>query len=221
METQCLDFLLQAGTAAVSDVFDTMKQVPPVLANSLAPVLGEGVGFAGPAYTIAGEMSAWDGSGDRSKLLAIDEMVPGVVAVWAGTDIHGVCCFGDLLAGAMKARGCVGAVVDGGVRDVNILKSLGLPMLARYVSPAQAIGRWRVTSHQESVTVRGAVEEWVTVNPGDIIVCDADGAVVVPSGALQEVADRLGSWTEAETGARKEILSGMPLLAALDKYGHL
>ncbi len=216
-----LSILLESGTSAISDVFDVLQLSPPVLDNSLNPISDKGRSFAGPAYTVSGEMSAWQGHGDSSKLLAIDEMTSGVVAVWAGTDIRGVCCFGDLLAGAMKARGCLGVVVDGGVRDVGTLRNLGLPILARYVSPAQAIGRWRVTSHQEPVFVRGAVEEWVNVVPGDTIVADEDGAIVVPGSIQREVVDRLRDWTSAEIGARKDILAGMPLLKALEKYGHL
>ena len=90
-----LKSLLQAGTAVISDVFDTMGHLPPVLDNSLFPVPGPGTRFIGPAYTITGESQRWSGSGDRRKLAAIDAMVPNVVPVWAGNDIQGVCCFGD------------------------------------------------------------------------------------------------------------------------------
>ena len=137
--------LLGAGTAAIADVFDAMNQVPLVADNRIAFLDGGNGGFAGPAYTITGESFRWSGSGDRAKLEAIDLMPEGVVAVWAGTDMRGVCCFGDLLATAMKARGVGGVVVDGGVRDTAFIKQLGLPVMARYRTPAQAIGRWHVT----------------------------------------------------------------------------
>ena len=109
-----LNALLEAGTAVISDVFDTMDLLPPILDNALFPIPGPGVRFIGPAYTITGESHRWSGGGDQAKLAAIDAMVPGVVPVWAGNDIQGVCCFGDLLSEAMKARGCAGVVVDGG-----------------------------------------------------------------------------------------------------------
>jgi len=217
-----LQTLLEAGTAVIADVFDTMGQLPPVLDNALFPIPETGGCFIGPAYTVSGESHQDSVTGDRAKLAAIDEMSPGVVPVWAGNDnIRGVCCFGDLLATAMKARGCVGVVVDGGVRDLAYLRTLGLPMLVRYRTPAQAIGRWRVVERQVPVQVRGALADWVTINPGDIIVADEDGAIIVPADLAAAIAVQVAAWAATETDAREEIRNGLPLLAALDKYGHL
>jgi regulator of RNase E activity RraA len=211
--------LRSAGTAVISDVFDSMQLAPPVLDNGLRPI-GAAVAFAGPAYTITGESACFEG-GDRKKLSAIDTMPVGIVAVWASMDAKGVCCFGDLLASAMRARGCIAAVVDGGVRDTAFLEECGMPVVARYQTPAQGIGRWRVTASQVPVMVRGALEEWLRVTPGDIVVGDADGLVVVPQPLLGEVTAKVLEWSRSETGARADIIGGMPLLEALKKYGHL
>ncbi len=213
------DELKTAGTAVISDVFDSMQMLPPVLSNELRPV-GKSAVFAGPAYTITGHAEVWVG-GDRAKLGAIDAMPAGVVALWAGTDAKGVCCFGDLLASAMRVRGCVAAVVDGGVRDAAFLEACGMPVVSRYVTPAQGIGRWRVTGAQVPVKVRGALVEWVEVAPGDIVVGDADGVVAIPSALLEIVTEKVIAWANSDTGARTEIQNGLPLLEALAKYGHL
>lgn len=211
--------LKAAGTAVIADVFDSMKIVPPVLDNALRPV-GADSTFAGAAYTIVGESGEWVG-GDRAKLAAIDAMPAGVVALWASMDAKGVCCFGDLLASAMKARGCTAAVVDGGVRDAQFLRQCGMPVVSRYLTPAQGIGRWRVTAAQTTVKVRGALAEWIEVAPGDILVGDADGVIAVPGSLLESVTERVILWSDSETNAREEIRNGLPLLAALEKYGHL
>jgi regulator of RNase E activity RraA len=211
--------LKSAGTAVISDVFDSMQLVPPVLDNRLRP-LGTFATFAGPAYTITGKSEVYKG-GDRAKLQAIDNMSPGIVALWSSMDAQGVCCFGDLLASAMLARGCVSAVVDGGVRDVAFLEGCGMPVLSRYQTPAQGIGRWRVTGYQIPVQVRGALEEWLTVSPGDILVGDADGVIAIPQRLLEEVTTKVITWSQSESKARTEIINGLPLLAALEKYGHL
>jgi 4-hydroxy-4-methyl-2-oxoglutarate aldolase len=213
--------LLHAGTSLVADVFDERGLPPPVLDHALLPVTSETVGFAGRAYTITGRSERWTEGGDRAKLQAIDEMVPGTVPVWAGNDIHGVCCFGDLLAEAMKARGCSGVVVDGGVRDVASLKQIGLPIVSRYRTPAQGIGRWRVTAHQVEVRLRGALGEPVTVLPDDVVLADEDGVVVVPRGIAEAIAHRVAEIRAGESAAREDIRGGMPLLEALDRYGHL
>jgi 4-hydroxy-4-methyl-2-oxoglutarate aldolase len=214
-----LDSLKAAGTAVISDVFDSLQLVPPVLDNSLRPI-GASSTFAGPAYTITGAAEIFTG-GDRAKLLAIDNMPPGVVALWSSMDAKGVCCFGDLLASAMLARGCIAAVVDGGVRDTSFLEGCGMPVVARYQTPAQGIGRWRVTASQVPVRVRGALEDWLIVSPADIIVGDADGLIVIPHQLLEQVTARVTAWSQSESKARSEIIAGLPLLAALEKYGHL
>ncbi|MGD8371297.1 MAG: RraA family protein [Syntrophobacterales bacterium] len=216
-----LKSLSQAGTAVIADIFDTLGRLPPVLDNSLFPIPGPGVRFAGPAYTISGESQSWSGRGDRDKLAAIDGMPAGVVAVWAGNDIRGVCCFGDLLATAMKARGCAGVVVDGGVRDLAYLRGLDLPMMARYRTPAQSIGRWRVIARQEPIRVRGSLEDWVTVAPGDVVLADDDGVIVVPAVLLDQIAAKAVEWASKDSRAREDISKGTPLLEALDTYGHL
>ena len=219
--TNPIQSLMEAGTAVISDVFDKMGHLPPVLDNTLVPIPGPGIRFAGPAYTITGESHRWSGKGDRTKLAAIDAMVPGVVPVWAGNDIRGVCCFGDLLSEAMKARGCAGVVVDGGVRDLAYLKSLELPMMVRYRTPAQAIGRWRVTDRQVVIRVRGALEDWVEVRPDDMVVADDDGVIILPGELVDRIEAQVLEWAEKDSRARKDIRTGTLLLEALDKYGHL
>ena len=212
--------LLDAGTAVVADVLDHLQMTPAVLAPSIAPVTS-GVRFAGPAYTVSGEVHYSSASGDRPKLAAIDAMPVGVVPVWAGMDMRGVCCFGDLLAEAMKQRGCLGVVVDGGVRDVSYLHTLGMPIRARYCTPAQAIGRWRVTASQEPVRLRGGIEDWVTVHPGDLVISDEDGAIVVPSIHVERVRELVEAWSGTEVQSREAIRGGSSLIAALDQFGHL
>ncbi len=211
--------LRAAGTAAIADIFDQLHTLPPVLDNRLYPVL-EGSAFAGHAYTLAGEMASYSG-GDRLKLEAIDGMPPGAVAVWAGQDAEGVCCFGDLLATAMRVRGVAAAVVDGGVRDVRFLRQCGMPVFARYRTPAQGIGRWKVTAYQTSVRLRGALCEWLVVSPGDLLVGDDDGAIAIPQAMIAQVAAAATEISQTESSARHDIKEGMPLLQAIAKYGHL
>ncbi len=218
---QLLKSMRQAGTAVIADIFDTLGHLPRVFDNNLFPIPGPGVRFAGPAYTIAGESHSWGGRGDRDKLAAIDAMPAGVVAVWAGNDIRGVCCFGDLLATAMKSRGCAGVVVDGGVRDLAYLRGLNLPMMVRYRTPAQSIGRWRVINHQVPIRIRGALEDDVTVEPGDMILADDDGVIAVPAALLSDIAAQVVEWANKDSKAREDIRKGTSLLEALDTYGHL
>ncbi|MBV9156579.1 MAG: hypothetical protein JO097_09980 [Acidobacteriaceae bacterium] len=112
-------------------------------------------------------------------------------------------------------------VVDGGIRDSSFLQTLKLPIMARYRTPAQAIGRWRVSGSQVPVQVRGALEDWITLNPGDIVAADQDGVIVIPAHMFDSVSERILEWSATESKSRADIRNGMPLLAALEKYGHL
>jgi regulator of RNase E activity RraA len=69
--------------------------------------------------------------------------------------------------------------------------------------------------------VRGALVEWLTVAPGDVVVGDADGVIVVPQGLVEEVTAKVVEWAASDSGARGDIVGGMLLLDALKKYGHL
>ena len=85
-----------------------------------------------------------------------------------------------------------------------------------------ASGVDRVLAHYEvPIRVRGALEDWITVNPNDIVVADDDGVIVVPARLLADVTARVEEWLEKESGAREEIRTGLALLDALEKYGHL
>ena len=121
----------------------------------------------------------------------------------------------------MQARGCAGVVVDGGIRDLAFLQTIKLPIMARYRTPAQAIGRWRVTESQLPIQVHGALEDSVSVSAGDIVVADDDGVIIVPTALLEIIAKKVVEVSKSESEARNEIRDGLPLLKALDKYGHL
>jgi regulator of RNase E activity RraA len=216
-----LAVLTETGTAVIADVFDGMGILPPVLDNALFAIDGEARRFGGFAHTIAGVPHAWDSGRDPEKLAAIDATPSGAVVVWSGGGVRGVCCFGDLLAEATKVRGAAGVVVDGGVRDTAFLRTLGLPIRARYRTPAQAIGRWKVTGHGGPVALPGAIEATVAVRPGDAVVADDDGVIVVPAGRIDEVAERAARWAEKDGAAREDIRRGMTLLDAIRKHGAL
>ena len=77
----------------------------------------------------------------------------GEVSVWSG-DGEGICYFGELIAIGMKERGCVGALVDGGIRDVRWIAQQHFPVYARYRTPVQSIARWRVAFGRRGSTTR-------------------------------------------------------------------
>jgi 4-hydroxy-4-methyl-2-oxoglutarate aldolase len=209
---------LAVDTANVSDVLEELGLPDRALASDLRPV--SGARLAGWAYPIQGEMASYEGSGDPAKMAACHGIGPDEVSVWSGGG-SGVAYFGELIAVGMMERGSTGAIVDGGVRDTRVLAEHGFPCFARYTTPVQSIGRWRVTGSQVPVGLPGATVERVTVRPGDFVVADHDGAIVVPAERVEEVLARVEAVTEVEAKVRAALRSGTTLQEALDRFGHV
>lgn len=122
-------------------------------------------------------MTPYPGKGDPEKMKACQGLSLGDVSVWSGNG-EGIWYFGELIAVGMKDRGSLGALVDGGIRDIRWIGAHGYPVYARYRTPVQSIGRWKVVEWQKPVYLRGATARRVTVSPGDFILADEDGAIV-------------------------------------------
>src|SRR3984957_17566120 len=211
---------LNVDTSNVADVLDQMGMLDQGLSAEFRPFPAAAGKLAGWAYTIRGQMVPYEGSGDAAKMEACQGVGPDEISVWSG-DGAGICYFGELIALGMKERGCVGALVDGGIRDVRWLGEHKFPVYARYRTPVQSIGRWRVTGSQEQIYLRGATSERVGVHPGDFVLCDEDGGIVIPARYVTEVLDRSEELTRKEALIREAIARGMTLRQALDEFGHV
>jgi regulator of RNase E activity RraA len=211
---------LKVDTATVADVLDAMGHFNCGLAPEFAPYPADAGKMAGWAYTICGEMRPYAGSGDTDKMKAVDGLRPGEISVWAGQG-EGVCFFGELIALGMKMRGCAGALIDGGIRDIHWIAKQKFPVYARYRTPVQSIGRWKVTAWQSPVHVPGATVKRVTVNPGDFVFADIDGAIAVPAALAESVLAAAERLTATEVKIRADLDAGATLEQVLAKYGHV
>jgi 4-hydroxy-4-methyl-2-oxoglutarate aldolase len=212
---------LRVDTSNVADVLDGLGLPDQGLASSFTPYPGDAGKLAGWAYPIQGEMRDYPlDDRDPDKMNACAGLYPGSVSVWAGSG-EGVCFFGELIAIGMKERGCAGALVDGGVRDVAWLGRLDFPVFARYRTPVQSIGRWKVVDSGAPVQLPGATTTSVEVRPGDFILADADGAIVIPAAVAEQVLARAEALGDTEVLIRSELENGLPLANALAKFGHV
>lgn len=217
---QIRDRYVALNTAIICDVFDELAIDPPVLDVSIGRRTFDRQRVAGWAYPIEGRLMP-DKGADRLKLDVVDALPEGSVSVWGGTDAHGFGLFGDLIAATMQKRGCHGAVVDGGFRDVEDISKTGFPVFARYRSPAQSIGRWRVTKHGETITLPGALNRPVLVSSNDFILGDEDGVVVIPAQMVERVLERAEEIVATEMEARESSAKGMTAAEMLEKFGHV
>ena len=210
----------KVDTSNVADVLDEMGHPDLGLSADFAPYVRGAERIAGFAYTIRGQMTPYPLGGDSENMKACQGLSPGDVSVWSG-DGSGICYFGELIAIGMKERGCVGALVDGGIRDLRYLSQHDFPVFAKYRTPVQSIGRWKVNGYNIPVSMSGATSKSVTVSPGDFILADEDGAIVIPAALIEPVLIRTEELTRREQDIRAEILAGLSLGEALKKYGHV
>lgn len=107
---------------------------------------------------------------------------------------------GEFSTLALQSRGCRGAVVDGGVRDVRSILDQEFPVFSRYLTPADSPPRWRLANWDVPIHI-GAVE----VSPGDVLVGDIDGVVCVPRDIREEVLQRAEETIDTEDTVREAV----------------
>jgi 4-hydroxy-4-methyl-2-oxoglutarate aldolase len=182
--------------ASVSDAVDQVVGKRGYLAHDVRPFVdGAFVGRAATALVKpARPEEATPALAVKHSVEMIDEARPGDVGVIVMEGSLDVAAIGGLMGTAARARGMVGMVLDGAVRDIAELRGLGLPVYARSASPATAVGRYASVSKQVPVDCAG-----VTINPGDIIVAGEDGVVVVPQARAAEVLKRAQEIDERES----------------------
>lgn len=203
------------GTAVLGDVLDALGRHHQFLPQPIQPVR-EHLRLAGRAMPVLLRDVYGRQPAPFGRLTeALDQLLPGDVYL-AGATRARCAAWGELLTAAAKARGAAGAVLDGFHRDSVRVHEQDWPVFSRGRYAQDAGARTMVVDFRVPIEIGG-----VMVLPGDLVVGDLDGVVVVPAAVEDEVIERALVKASTETQVRAAIESGMSSTAAWERYGVL
>ena len=202
-------------TGALTDVLDRHGCLQQTLPPELAP-LREGMRLAGPVYPVLGRPHPGHDY-DRSIRLLLEMLgavPPEHVAVYQTND-RTAAHLGELSVTSLVTRGCAGAVIDGGARDIEYTLREDFPVFARYVTPQDCVSRWELLAHGDVTVVVGGVQ----VAAGDWVVGDRDGLVVVPGDRVEATLREAEEKVATENQIREAVRGGALPLEAYERFG--
>jgi 4-hydroxy-4-methyl-2-oxoglutarate aldolase len=202
----------KVASASVADAVDQIVGKRGYMDYTIKPRINEKK-VVGPAVTIQ-EGPTDEVLPPQHALDAIDESPEGSVIVIGVNGEPNVAIWGGIMTAGAVANGLAGAILDGGVRDImEIRRDYDFSVFARSISPGTTLGRFKTLSSNEPVECGG-----ILVNPGDLIVADLDGVVVVPKEHVTAVLERATEIEMREAKQAKLIRETKSLRQGLVKY---
>ena len=212
---EVIEGFTKVATASVADAVDKIAGKRGYMDHEIKPRISEKK-VIGPAVTIL-EGPTEEFLPPAHALDAIDESPPGSVIVIGINGERNVAVWGGLMTAGAEVNGLAGAILDGGVRDViEIRRDSGFQVFARSVSPGTTLGRFKTLDSNIPVVCGG-----ITVHPGDLIVADLDGVVVVPHVHVQAVLEMATEIEQREAEQAKLIREAKSLREGLAKYNRI
>lgn len=203
-------------SAVLADALDSLglrNQSPRV---DLRPFTVETVLIGRCKTTLWADMYHDDPRPYELELRGVDSCRPDDVLIAAAGGSVQSALWGELLSTACRNTGCVGAIVDGGVRDIRRMREMNFPVYARARSVYDSLSRQRVIDLDVPVEIAG-----VRFSPGDLVIADIDGVVVVPQAVEAEAVARAWQKVHTENKVRNDIRAGMKATEVFKKYGVL
>lgn len=206
--------LEQCYTGIIHDIMREMGYTDFTLPAEIAPTV-PGQVLAGPVFTVKGrvakEASAHDTLLGWTGLLS--KALPGHVWLDQPNDDE-VAHMGELSAETLQYRGVRGFISDGKIRDVEFILKLGFPCWSRGYTPRDIVGHWLPDAFNEPIVIGP-----VTVNPGDYVLADRDGIIMIPKARIDEILERAETAVNTENKIRSAILKGVDPQKAYLEFG--
>ena len=207
------------SAAVLSDVMDALGLTRRAMKPFVRP-LDEGLVLAGrartglymPSYALRKNENPYE-----VEIALVDDLLPGEVVVLAcNGPTDRIAPWGELLSTASVARGAVGCVTDGLVRDVKQIREMGFPVFHGGIGPLDTKGRARMVDRDVRVECAG-----VSIDPGDIVFVDVDGVVVIPQAHEREVLKKALEKVTGENKTRDALRKGERLAKVFKRLGIL
>jgi regulator of RNase E activity RraA len=211
LDEQMTETLAGISTATLTTVL-LKKGLRNVWMRGTRPLHARQPRIVGPAFTLRfvparedlATPESW--SSPRSTRAAIENMPEGCIAVVDAMGITDAGIFGDILCARIRKRRVAALVTDGVVRDVSGVLETGLPVWCHGAAAPPSVAGLTFVNWQEPIGCGG-----VAVFPDDVVVADADGAVVIPAALLQDVVSAASEQEKLETWIMGEVQNGAAL----------
>jgi regulator of RNase E activity RraA len=205
-------------TSVLSDCLDRIGMMDQALPSRIRP-LDEASVMCGRARTAAFMEVYHHAPGTNPyelEIALVDSLARDEVPVFACSNPDRIAPWGELLSTAAQVRGAAGALMDGCTRDVKAIRAMGFPVFHGGIAPLDSKGRGRIMAIDVPVECAG-----VKVAPGDLVLGDADGVVVIPRRVEAEVLRLAFEKVKGERSTLADLRRGDKLAEVFARYGIL
>jgi regulator of RNase E activity RraA len=210
-DTRTIEILSKVTTATITTIL-LKKSLRNVWLRGARPLRPAQPRLIGRAFTLRfvparedlATPESW--SSPRSTRAAIESMPEGSIAVADAMGVNHAGIFGDILCARMAKRGVAGLVTDGAIRDLAGVLETGLPVWCQGAAAPPSIAGLTFVNWQEPIACGG-----VAVFPGDFIVADSDGVVLIPAALIDFVVEQAPEQERLEDWIMQEVLAGASL----------
>jgi 4-hydroxy-4-methyl-2-oxoglutarate aldolase len=201
-------------TAAINDVLRSsglVAQVLPPTVTGLVP----GMRTAGFAFTIKGSKNLQLDNEMEERAAMLEAIPEHSVCVWDTTNDDESAQWGEVMTMAAMRQGCRGAIVDGGVRDTDKILDLAFPVFCRYRTSNGMLGRFRMSGWQTPIRIGTVV-----IQPGDLVIGDLDGVIIVPRARAWETLLAAEKIAGSEVHLKQMITDGVSPREVVERGGY-
>ena len=202
------------NSSIISDVLDGMGIMGQAMSYEIRPMHDDMVLIGYAATMLMADQYDYEKDTFSLQFQAIDALKEGEVMMVAAKGTKRAALWGELLSTAARYRGARGVIIDGLARDIKLIRVMGFPVFALGVNPISSKGRVIAVDYTCPVEICG-----VLVHPGDLVVADIDGVVIVPKDLIDDVIEKALDIAASESRTRDDLKKGVGLYDVFKKYG--